>query len=75
MVNRVACSLLSVNSECAHPSIFEKDLSRKRKNAFLKEPPVPLGVGNFNKDQSMKRVAISLCNKLNINFKLFIESS
>ena len=75
VVNRVSSNLLSINYECAHPSILKKNPSRKLKNAFLMEPPVPLGLKNFNKDQSMKRVAIRLYNKLNINFKLFIASS
>lgn len=39
------------------------------------EPPVSLGLKNFNKDQSIKTVAVSMYNKLNMNFKLFIESS
>lgn len=75
VVNKVACNLLSVNYECAHPSTFKESPSRKLRNTFLMEPPVPSGLENFSKDQSMKRVAISLYNKLNINFKLFIESS
>ena len=39
------------------------------------ESPVPLGLENFNKDHSMKKVAIGMYNKLNMNFKLFTESS
>lgn len=75
VVNKVACNLLSINYECAYPSTFKENLARKLGNTFLMQPPVPSGLENFNKDQSMKRVAISLYNKLNINFKLFIESS
>ena len=75
VVNKVACNLLSINYECAHPSTFKENPSRRLRNTFLMEPPVPWGLENFNKNQSMKRIAISLYNKLNINFKLFIESS
>lgn len=39
------------------------------------EPLVSLGLENFNKDHSIKIVAVSMYNKLNMNFKLFIESS
>lgn len=33
------------------------------------------GLGNFNKDHSMKKIAIGMYNKLNMNFKLSTESS
>lgn len=39
------------------------------------EPPVSPDLENFNKDQSIKIVAVSMYNKLNMNFKLFIEPS
>lgn len=74
-VDRVACNLLLLNCECAHPSTFKKNPSGKLRNTFLMEPPVPLGLENFNKDRPIKIVAISMCDKLNMNFKLFIESS
>lgn len=74
-VDRVACNLLSLNCECAHPSTFKKNPSGKLRNTFLMAPPVPLGLENFNKDRPIKIVAISMCDKLNMNFKLFIESS
>ena len=36
---------------------------------------MPSGLGNFNKDHSMKKIAIGMYNKLNMNFKLSTESS
>ena len=56
-------------------ALLKKNPSRKLRNTFLMKPPVPSGLENFNKHRSMKIVTVSMYNKLNMNFKLFIESS
>lgn len=38
VVNREACNLPSINYECAHPSTFRKNPSRRLRNTFLMEP-------------------------------------
>ena len=53
----------------------KRNPSRILRNTFLMEPPVPPGLEGFNRNQSIKTVARSMYNTLNVNFKLFIESS
>lgn len=52
---------------------LKKNFLRKLRNIFLMKLFVFLGFENFNKYRFMKIVIVSMYNKLNMNFKLFIE--